>query len=326
MLKRGYILRVRRQGEASVLKQMRQQHGLILRSDALNHGMTKAQIEQRLRSGRWERVARGVYRHAATEQTRLSRLLAVCLAHDALASHRSAAALHGIDGYSLDRIEVVVAANRSPAIRGAKLYKSVQMDLARPTVRKAIPVTGVGRTVLDVAAVVGRRQLDDTIDAVLRAGRLRLWDLYDVLVSHARRGRNGCAALRAALDARLGTDRVPLSRWSRMVSRLLLEAGLGQPCFEHPVHAADGEFIAQVDLAYPDSHLAIELDSVRWHHNLQSFGHDRQRRNRLLLAGWDVLNFTWEDYSRRPDQLCAAVAAAMARRPWPRPESHTRNQ
>ena len=301
----------KRQGEELVLKRMRQQHGLILRSQALGYGMTTAQIERRLRTGRWERMARGVYRHAATEQTRLSKLLAVCLAHDAVASHTSAAAVHNIDGYSLDRIEVV-AANRSPAVKGAKLHKSAQMDLARPTVRKAIPVTGVARTVLDVAAVVSRRQLDDTIDAVLRDGRLRLWDLYDVLVSHARRGRSGCGALRAALDARLGDDRVPLSNWSRMVSDLLVGAGLDQPCFEYPIHAVDGKLIAQVDLAYPHRNLAIELDSVRWHHNLQNFSHDRQRRNRLLLAGWDVLNFTWDDYSRRPDQLCAAVAAAGA--------------
>ena len=301
-----------RQGEELVLGRMRQQHGLILRSQALDYGMTSAQIERCLRTGRWERVARGVYRHAATEQTQLSRLLTACLAHDALASHTSAAAVHSIDGFSLDRIEVVVAAGRSPSVKGAWLHKSAQMDLARPTVRNAIPVTGVGRTVLDVAGVVSRRQLDDTIDAVLRDGRLRLWDLYDVLVSHARRGRNGCAALRAALDARLGNDRVPLSSWSRMVSDLLVADGLDQPCFEYPIHAADGEFIAQVDLAFPDRPLAIELDSVRWHHNLHSFSHDRQRRNRLLLAGWDVLNFTWDDYSRRPDQLCAAVAAALA--------------
>ncbi len=301
-----------RQGEELVLGRMRQQHGLILRSQALDNGMTSAQIERRLRTGRWERVARGVYRHAATEQTRLSRLLTACLAHDALASHTSAAAVHSIDGYSLDRIEVVVAAGRSPSVKGARLHKSAQMDLARPTVRKAIPVTGVGRTVLDVAGVVSRGQLDDTIDAVLRDGRLRLWDLYDVLVSHARRGRNGCAALRAALDARLGDDRVPLSSWSRMVSDLLVADGLDRPCFEYPIHAANGEFIAQVDLAYPDRSLAIELDSVRWHHNLHNFSHDRQRRNRLLLAGWDVLNFTWDDYSRRPDQLCAAVSAASA--------------
>lgn len=275
--------------------------------------MTNAQIERRLRTGQWKRAARAVYQHAARRTTPLSRLLAVCLAHDALASHRSAAALHSIDGYSLDRVEVVVAAKRSPVVNGAKLHRSAHMDLAQPTVRKDIPVTGVGRTVLDVAAVVNRRQLDDTIDTVLRNGMLRLWDLYDVLIAHARRGRDGCAALRAALDDRLGDDRVPLSRWSRMVSDLLVGAGLDHPRFEHPIHTADGDFIAQVDLAYPEHRLAIELDSVRWHHNLHNFAQDRQRRNRLLLAGWDVLNFTWDDYARRSDQLCAAVTAALVR-------------
>lgn len=312
---------MKKRAEALVLEQMRQQHGLILRSQALDCGMTGAQIDRRLRTGQWERMARCVYRHAATEKTLLSRLLTVCLAHDALASHRSAAALHGIDGYSLDRVEVVVAAGRSPAVRGAKLHKSAHMDLARPTARRAIPVTGVGRTVLDVAAVVNRKKLDDTIDAVLRQGMLRLWDLYEVLIAHARRGRNGCAALRIALDARLGDDGVPLSRWSRMVSDLLIGAGLPQPRFEHPIHTANCEFIAQVDLAYPDLKLAIELDSVRWHHNLRNFAHDRQRRNRLLVAGWDVLNFTWDDYCRRPDQLCATVAAAVARLNPDRPKS-----
>ncbi|MYG77411.1 MAG: type IV toxin-antitoxin system AbiEi family antitoxin domain-containing protein [Acidimicrobiaceae bacterium] len=291
---------------------MRQQHGLIGRSQALESGMTSGQIERRLRTGQWRRAARGVYQHAATDRTRLSRLLAVCLAHDALASHTSAAAIHNIDGYTLERIEVVVAAGRKLSVKGARIHKSTQMDLARSTVRMAIPVTGVARTVLDLAAVVNRERLDDTIDAVVRDGRLRLWDLYQVLVSHARRGRNGCGALRAALDARMGDGGVPLSRWSRMVADLLVESGLGQPRFEYPVHAFGGDFIAQVDLAYPDRRLAIELDSVRWHHNLRSFSHDRQRRNRLLLAGWDVLNFTWDDYSRRPNQLCAAVAAALA--------------
>ena len=290
---------------------MKQQHGLIGRSEALESGMTRNQIERRLRTGQWQRAARGVYRHAATERTRLSRLLAVCLAHDALASHTSAAAIHDIDGYSLERIEVVVAAGRKLSVKGARLHNSTQMDLAQSTVPKAIPVTGVARTVLDLAAVVSRERLDDTIDAVVRDGRLRLGDLYQVLVSHARRGRSGCGVLRAALDDRLGNGGVPLSRWSRMVADLLVESGLDQPRFEYPIHAFDGKLIAQVDLAYPYCRLAIELDSVRWHHNLGNFHHDRQRRNRLLLAGWDVLNFTWNDYSRRPARLCDEVAAAV---------------
>ena len=78
------------------------------------------------------------------------------------------------------------------------------------------------------------------------------------------------------------------------------------------MHDNRGHFVAQVDLAYPSRRPAIELDSIRWHHNSESFVNDRRRRNRLQAIGWDVLNFTWGDYSERPRELCAVVAKAYA--------------
>ena len=168
-----------------VLARMRQQHGLISRSQALDEGMTSRQIERLVKAGVWEREASGVYRHEAVLSTVRSRLLALCMAHGAVASHRSAAALHPIEGYRLDRVEVVVPPGRGRGIRGARRYESSQMDLFKPVERDGILCTPVGRTVLDLAAVVDRRQLDRTIDAVLRDGQLRLSDLYGVLASHA---------------------------------------------------------------------------------------------------------------------------------------------
>ena len=81
---------------------------------------------------------------------------------------------------------------------------------------------------------------------------------------------------------------------------------------EYRICRSDGSLIAQVDLAYPHRRVAIELDSVRWHHNRRSFVEDRRRWNRIMLAGWDVLNFTWDDYRDRPTDLCTQVAAACA--------------
>ena len=286
------------------------QHGVVSRAQALADGMTTHQIACRIRGGKWVRAARGVYRHAATKPTPQARLLAACLAHKALASHRSAAAVHGLDGYALDWVELVVPSGSFRPIKGVVLHESAQLGLARPVVRQGIPCTGLARTVLDLAAVVSRRRLDGTIDALLRDQRLRRLDLYGVLASHARQGRNGCAALRASLDDRFGAAAVPLSEWSRMVAELLVSSGPGPPALEHRVRAADGSLIAQVDLAYPSRRLAIELDSVRWHLNRHSFVHDPRRRNRLLLAGWSVLTFTWDDYIRRPGRLCATVVRA----------------
>ena len=304
--------------EARVSRRMRQQHGLISRKQALAVGMTDSQIKERLRNRRWAPAARGVYRHAVWPVTPLSRLLAGCLAGDALASHRSAAALHGIEGYELDRVELVVASGRNPALKGALVHRTTQMELARPVVRNGVPCTGVDRTVLDLASVVSRKQLDRTIDAVLRDGLLRPSDLYAVLVAHSRRGRTGCGALRDALDERCGDDPVPLSAWSRMVADLLVDAGLARPAMEHQVNDVRGAFLAQVDLAYPSHRLAVELDSKRWHLNSVSFERDPRRRNDLAVAGWTVLTFTWNDYKERPQALCAAVARILDRPAGPR--------
>ncbi|MCY3650856.1 MAG: type IV toxin-antitoxin system AbiEi family antitoxin domain-containing protein [Acidimicrobiaceae bacterium] len=295
-----------------VLGRMRRQHGLISRSQALDEGMTGRQIERLVRSGVWEREASGVYRHEAVPSTVRSRLLALCMAHGAVASHRSAAALHPIEGYRLDRVEVVVPPGRARGIRGARRYESSQMDLFKPVERDGILCTPVGRTVLDLAAIVDRRQLDRTVDAVLRDGQLRLSDLYGVLASHARRGRRGCDALRASLEDRFDDNAVPLSDWSRMVADLLVDAGLEYPALEHRVRRADGGFVAQVDLAFPSHRVAIELDSARWHDNRESFVRDRRRRNEITLAGWTVLNFTWSDYTDHPAALCEVVAKALA--------------
>ena len=88
---------------------------------------------------------------------------------------------------------------------------------------------------------------------------------------------------------------------------LLLDAGLPEPRYEYQVLDAAGAFIARVDLAYPERKVAIELDSVRWHLNRSSFEADPRRKNKLILAGWTVLTFTWSDYVDTPNALVRTV-------------------
>lgn len=48
-----------------------------------------------------------------------------------------------------------------------------------------------------------------------------------------------------------------------------------------------------------DRLLAIEVDGWAWHSDVDRFAHDRRRRNALMLAGWTVSRFTWQDLTAR---------------------------
>ena len=297
--------------EARLEFHMRRQYGLVSLVQARSAGMSRQQIHRRVDASRWRRVGPRVYQNSAVPITPHSKLLAACIAYDGLASHRSAAALHGIEGFSLGRPELVVGQNRARSAVGVIVHRSAQMDSTKPVTLHGMPCTGLSRTVLDLAAVVSRERLERAIDAVFRDGRLRYHDLFKVLDAHARNGRTGTCEFRAVLDERAGESAVPLSDWSRWVRDLICEASLPKPVLEYQVHTVEGDFVAQVDLAYPQRHLAIELDSIRWHHNRDSFVNDRRRRNRLMTAGWDVLSFTWHDCSEQPAALCDVVARAL---------------
>ena len=102
-----------------------------------------------------------------------------------------------------------------------------------------------------------------------------------------------------------------MSDWSRDVANLLVRHGVPLPVMEHSVVDHNGKLLGRVDLAYPKEKLGIELDSVRWHLNRESFERDTARRTALSVAGWTILNFTWRYYRDTPRELCGAVGRAL---------------
>lgn len=290
------------------------QAGVISYRQGIEAGLSAAEVRHRADSGAWLRVHRGIYRNALFPSTFRSRLWVGLLATGGLASHRSAAHLHGFEELAAPlQAEVVVAHGRWRAVPGVMVHQSTQIDRVDEDVIDAVRVTGRGRTVLDLGASMRARELGKIVDGLLRTEQLSQRDLWDVLVRHSVQGRVGCGPLRKVLEVRFGQERLALSDWSYVVANLLESAGLSRPRLEFRVHTHDGVFLAQVDLAYPESRLAIELDSVRWHHNLESFGSDRRRARQLTVDGWSVLQFTWEDYTKRPTQLIAQVSGILRR-------------
>ncbi len=70
---------------------------------------------------------------------------------------------------------------------------------------------------------------------------------------------------------------------------------------------------AVADVWFPAARLVVEVDG-RVAHGPDRFQQDRTRQNLLVAAGCTVLRFTWDDLTRRPQEVVAAIRRVVARR------------
>lgn len=303
--------------DALVAELAADQHGLITRAQATALGLTSSSIGRRLQSGRWRRTGHGVYAIAGSVRSWEQDLLGLCLAGRGVASHRSAAALWCIAGFLPGVLELTVRRGGERRPGRARVHQSTDLDRIEPVLRRGIPTTPLDRTVLDLGAVLRFEDYLLVVERVVRSGALTWRDLLDVLVRHARRGRDGVGRLRAALEDGYGATPTD-SDFEVLVERLLRDAGLPRPVRQHVVVDRTGRPVARIDLAFPAARLAIELDGRAYHSDPTAFERDRSRQNELVLLGWTVLRFTWQQFLDRPDRLVAEVRAALGRNGRPR--------
>jgi hypothetical protein len=134
------------------------------------------------------------------------------------------------------------------------------------TVVDRIPCTSAARTRFDLASTTRPVMLDANIDAALRRGHVTLADLLATVERLATKGRPGGPRTRAVIAERRVASPAPAeSVPERLLADALLRRGLAAPTLHYAVRTPSGEFVARVDLAYPDSRILIEYDSFEHH-------------------------------------------------------------
>jgi very-short-patch-repair endonuclease len=226
---------------------------------------------------------------------------------DALASHRSAAALWKLEGAREGFIEIT--SPRSKSRPGIVLHVSA-LELCDISAVEGIPTTNVSRTLLDLGAVTGQEVVESALDDALRRGltslpRLRWW-----LEQLGGRGRRGAGVLRTLLMERDPKTAPPESVLEARLVRLLRRARLPEPTRQFEVRE-QGELLARVDLAYPDVHLAIEADGYRYHSGRAAWQRDLERRNRLTSRGWRIIHVTWADIISGAQDVVTEIRRAL---------------
>ena len=95
------------------------------------------------------------------------------------------------------------------------------------------------------------------------------------------------------------------------MGKLLRRANLPAATFHYAVCTPAGLFLAEVDFAYPEIKLAIEVDGFGAHGTPRAMAKDFVRQNGLVPYGWRVLRFTWQQVTRQPEMVAAAIRAAL---------------
>jgi very-short-patch-repair endonuclease len=177
----------------------------------------------------------------------------------------------------------------------------VHEDMTR---RHGFPATNPQRTWRDLAAVLQPAALLAVTDQLVARWCTRE-DLQRQL--NRRPGGRGSARARAVLPFANPLAESPMEsvlRW------LVLDAGLPGPVLQYSVHDEVGRFIGRADLAWPDRRVLVEFDGDL-HRDRAVFVNDLRRQNRLIAAGWTVLRFSSADVLGRPEEVIAAIRAAL---------------
>jgi len=169
------------------------QHSLITHTQALGAGLTRHQVQHRVGEGLLVRAHEGVYRYSSAPESGGQRLLAACLAVGPVsaASHRAAAAMHGIWLVPSELVEVSVDRTRSPELDGVRVHRLADLNARWIVTIDGVPVTTPARTLVDLGAVLPLGSVSRALDRSIGRNLATLAEVRSAMNAVARKGRGG---------------------------------------------------------------------------------------------------------------------------------------
>lgn len=284
-------------------------------------GISQARLMTLIRTGQLVRLRHGVYATGTIiAETRVNpcrrhalEVAAVTTARTdrGVASHHSAALIHGID--LLKRppdgtVTLTVPRGwRTGRHRPAGVVRHAAELPAEHVMRRFdVPVTTTARTVTDLARMGTFMEAVVVIDSALHRRMTTKTELRRVLERCER--WPGVAQARSALDAANVLAESVLESCARVVFH---EHGLPRP--ELQVSISNREFIGRVDFCWMPYRTIAEADGlIKYQEPTKAI--DELRRDRLLReAGYEVVHFTWRELFGDPARVVARVRHAFTR-------------
>jgi very-short-patch-repair endonuclease len=296
-------------GDTRLAERAAAQHGVVSTEDLRELGYSKHTIHDRVTHGRLHRIHRGVYAVGHIRISLRGRWLAAVLAcgTDAVLSHRDAATLHDLRPVSSGSIDVTATSRHT--IDGICCHYARVLHPEDRDIVDSIPVTSVSRTCLDVAETLNGRRLRSALEQAQRQNKFDLRLIQAVIARSP--GRRGLKPLAEALAQLIDEPPWTQSELENYLLELIRAAGLPLPRTNVFI---DGEL---VDCAWTEHNLIVEVDGWTFHRTKRSFEDDRRRDAKLVLAGWRVVRFTYDQVRYEPQVVARTLTKLLSAAPSP---------
>jgi len=290
--------------------------GIRTTAELLSEGKSPTKITTLVHRGALIKVRRGVYARAdlAAELAiipggdhLLRTAAALATLGPAVASHESAATIHGIE---LLARPGAVALTRPPGrnrstLPGVQLH-TAQLPAEHVTVIHGMRVTTAARTVVDLARTLGFRAGVVTADSALRTKLATKTDLESLLATSPRaNGRQLVADVIAFADGRAESVLESIAR--------VVFAELGLPAPDLQVWVGGPQPAGRVDFLWPQHRTVAEVDGLMKYRDSARAVLQLERDRRLRDAGYEVVHFTWQDITENPAYVATAIRSAFQR-------------
>jgi predicted transcriptional regulator of viral defense system len=290
----------------------RAQHLVFSLDQLLDAGVSARAAQQRVQARRFYRLYPTVYSLVpANLLSKEGRWLAAVLAcgPGAVLSHISAAWLHELRRSDSALIDVTVPARSSRRHPGIRIHRSTTLTEADVTTVSNIPCTTVARTQLDVAEVINRRGLERLFDqaAIIEVFDLRA--LEDQLARNTK--RRGAKVIRAVLAEHAVGSTLTETEIEERFLGATRSAGMPDPEVQKYLELNDGGDPIRADFLWREQRIVVETDSLRFHRTRASIERDTERDQRLTVAGWRPVRFTWPQIEHRREVVTGRLRLMM---------------
>jgi predicted transcriptional regulator of viral defense system/very-short-patch-repair endonuclease len=286
------------------------QHGVVSTWQLKQIGYGRNSASKANKVGRLRRLHRGVYAVGHEHLSWHAWCMAAVLACDAsgtgraVASHTASGWLWNILRTSPATIHITVPTPRHRR-RDLRLH-TARLSEADVDEVDGIPVTGLARTVLDLAPMNSMGWLERAVEGIEDSGR---FDLVEFEALFSRSGRHpGIGRLREVLAIYQEDPAFTRSKMERRFRRLVRKAGLPMPAANVSVAGIE------LDAYWEAERFAVELDVYGTHGTRAAFERDRMRGDDLLLLGIEMIRVTGPRLRREPEAVIHRVAAHLERR------------